>query len=312
MISADWGMPFPAPAKLNLFLHVIGRRPDGYHLLETLFRLVDLTDVLRFDSRRDSQVRLVTRARGLPQDDDLCVRAARALQRESGFTGGVDIHLEKRIPMGGGLGGGSSDAATTLIALNALWKLGLSRERMLPLALQLGADVPFFLFGRNAFGEGVGEQLTATNLPAAWYVILVPPVSVPTPVAFTAPELTRTTKSVKMSGFSEGSGEPEGSAQGARGYGWGYGWPKWQAGFGRNDLEPVVCSRYPEVSSHLEWLRRQVGGKPRAIARMSGSGACVFAELETENEARSMLSALPRGMRGMVAQGLSSHPLRDL
>jgi 4-diphosphocytidyl-2-C-methyl-D-erythritol kinase len=253
-------------------------------------------------------VRLVTRARGLPQDDDLCVRAARALQRESGFTGGVDIHLEKHSPMGGGLGGGSSDAATTLIALNALWKLGLSRERKAALALQLGADVPFFLLGHNAFGEGVGEQLSPADLPAAWYVILVPPVSVPTPVAFTAPELTRTTKSVKISSFSEGSGVLEAVAQAPD----GGGWPKWEAGFGRNDLEPVVCSRYPEVASHLGWLRQQVSGKARATVRMSGSGACVFAELETENEARLILSSLPGGMRGMVAQGLNCHPLSDM
>ena len=308
MIGADWSMPFPAPAKLNLFLHIIGRRPDGYHLLETLFRLIDLNDELRFESRPDSQVRLVTRARGVPQDNDLCVRAARALQRESGFTGGADIHLEKRIPMGGGLGGGSSDAATTLIVLNALWKIGLSRQRLAVLALQLGADVPFFLLGHNAFGEGVGELLTVTNLPAAWYVILAPAVSVPTPVAFGAPELTRTTKSVKISGFSGGSGVLGGWAQAPD----GQGWPKWEAGFGRNDLEPVVCSRYPAVASHLKWLQQQVGRKSRATVRMSGSGACVFAELETESEARLMLSALPEGMRGIVAQGLNSHPLFDL
>jgi 4-diphosphocytidyl-2-C-methyl-D-erythritol kinase len=275
-----WGWRYPAPAKLNLFLHVVGRRADGYHLLQTVFRLVDLCDWLRFTERQDGAIRLSRELPGVTAEENLAVRAARLLQSEGGAGRGVEIDIEKNIPIGGGLGGGSSDCATTLAALNRLWGLGLAPARLAELGLRLGADVPFFLFGANAFGEGVGERLTALDLPHAWYVVLTPPVSVPTREIFASPELTRNSKTIKISGFS--------------------------AGFGKNDLEPVVCRRYPDVAAHLEWLRRF------GDARMSGSGACVFAEFATEREARSVHSKMPARMRGLVVRGLDRQPLAAL
>jgi len=272
-----WDRVWPAPAKLNLFLHVVGRRSDGYHLLQTVFRLIDCCDRLRYSPRPSPNVSLAQPLPGVEEGDELCVRAARLLQRETGCRRGVEISIRKCIPMGGGLGGGSSDAATTLIALNRLWNLGLSRQRLAKLGIALGTDVPFFLCGENAFGEGVGEQLEPVILPRAWYVLLVPPVAVPTREIFAAPELTRNTKSIKISSFS--------------------------AGFGQNDLEPVVCRRYPAVATHLAWLRAF------GDARMSGSGACVFAEFPTEVQACTVVSELPPEMRGFAARGLERHPL---
>src|SRR5438093_1352897 len=271
---------YPAPAKLNLFLHVVGRRPDGYHLLQTAFRLIELCDWLRFTPREDGEIRPARAIPGIPESDDLTVRAARLLQAEGGARAGVEIELEKNIPIGGGLGGGSSDCATTLAVLNRLWGLDLPKDRIAELGLALGADVPFFLFGGNAFGEGIGERLTPLELPQAWYVVLVPPVAVATHAIFTAPELTRNSKTIKMSGFS--------------------------AGFGRNDLESVVCRRHAEVAAHLEWLRRF------GDARLSGSGACVFVEFATEREARAVLSRMPAEMRGFAVRGLDRHPLAAL
>jgi len=275
-----WGRRYPAPAKLNLFLHVVGRRPDGYHLLQTAFRLIDLCDWLSFSPRSDGEITLAREIPGVAADEHLAVRAARLLQAEAGSGAGVAIDLEKNIPIGGGLGGGSSDCATTLAALDALWGLNLGRERLAEMGLGLGADVPFFLYGRNAFGEGIGERLTALELPQAWYVVLVPPVAVSTRAIFAAPELTRNSKTIKISSFS--------------------------AGFGRNDLEPVACRRHPEVAEHLEWLRRF------GDARMSGSGACVFAEFAAEREARSVHSRMPADMRGFVVRGLDRQPLEAL
>ncbi len=272
----DW----PAPAKLNLFLHVVGRRSDGYHLLQSAFRLIDCSDRLRFSPRSDSEVRLALPLPGVEEDAELSVRAARLLQQEGQCRSGVDISLLKRIPIGGGLGGGSSDAATTLLVLNRLWSLNWRRERLARLALKLGADVPFFVFGRNAFAEGVGEALSPVELPPAWYVVLVPPVSVPTKAIFGDPGLTANTKTITISSFS--------------------------AGFGHNDLEPVVRRRYPIVAAHLTWLGEH------GDARLSGSGACVFAEFPTEAHARSVLGRVPAGMRGFVAAGLDRHPLADL
>jgi len=274
--ARDW----PAPAKVNLFLHVVGRREDGYHLLQSVFRLIDCSDRLRFGVRGDSQVRLATPLPGVEQDAELSVRAARLLQQESQCRAGADISLVKRIPMGGGLGGGSSDAATTLMVLNRLWGLRWPRERLARLALRLGADVPFFLFGENAFVEGIGEVLTPIRLPSAWYLVLVPPVSVPTAVIFGAPGLTANTKTITISSFS--------------------------AGFGHNDLEPIVRRRYPIVAAHLTWLGEH------GDARLSGSGACVFAEFPTEAHARSVLARMPGGMHGFVAAGLDRHPLASL
>jgi len=269
----------PAPAKLNLFLHVVGRRDDGYHLLQTLFRFIDLSDNLRFSLRKDGLVCRTNELVGVPQEQDLCVRAALLLQKEAGCTLGVDIAVEKHIPMGGGLGGGSSDAATTLLALNRLWKLDFSRERLMQLGLTLGADVPVFVFGENAFAEGVGEKLQAYSLPEAWYIVLFPRVHIPTAQIFARPELTRNTNSLTIRAL-----------------------PMAQL---HNDLQPVVCNLYPEVAHYLAWLGQF------AQARMTGSGACVFAEFTAEAQAREVLSQLPAGMRGTVARGLAQHPLRD-
>jgi len=189
---------YPAPAKLNLFLHVVGRRPDGYHLLQSVFRFIDYGDSLGFKLRSDGQVVRKTELAGVAPDKDLVVRAARLLQERTGCTQGVEIAVEKRLPMGGGLGGGSSDAATTLLALNRLWQLNLPRVELQQLGLQLGADVPVFIFGESAFAEGVGERLQPIHLPPAWYVVLIPPVSVPTAEIFAAPELTRKTTTIKI------------------------------------------------------------------------------------------------------------------
>lgn len=268
---------YAAPAKLNLFLHVIGRRADGYHLLQTVFRFLDFGDELGFSVRDDGVVRRVTELPGLPAEADLCVRAARLLKDRTGSSFGVDIELDKKLPMGSGLGGGSSDAATTLLVLNRLWQLGLSRTQLQGLALELGADVPVFVFGRSAFAEGVGERLAAVQLPPSWYLVLVPETAVSTAEIFSAPELTRTTNAITIAAFSVGQG--------------------------RNDLEPVVCRRYPQVARHLEWLR-QYGD-----ARMTGSGACVFCGFATEAQAQRVLSELPADMQGFVARGLDRHPL---
>lgn len=267
----------PAPAKLNLFLHVTGRRADGYHLLQTLFRFIDLNDTLHFELRADGVVHRTSEVEGVPEEQDLCVRAARLLQADTGCTQGVDITVEKHIPMGGGLGGGSSDAATTLIALNRLWSLNLTRERLMQLGLQLGADVPVFVFGENAFAEGVGEKLQAYALPEAWYVVLFPPVHVPTAKIFSHPELTRDSDSIIIRALST---QPL-----------------------RNDLQAVVCKLYPEVASDLA----ELGKYGRAM--MTGSGACVFAEFESRDAAYAVLRKLPQ--RGVVAKGLLKHPLHD-
>jgi 4-diphosphocytidyl-2-C-methyl-D-erythritol kinase len=279
-----WQRVWPAPAKLNLFLHVIGRRADGYHNLQTAFRLIDMGDTLRFTARADGDATLRRPLPGVAPERDLCLRAAALLKRATGHRGGVEIDLDKRIPAGGGLGGGSSDAATTLVVLNHLWRLGLKRGELQRLALELGADVPVFVFGENAFAEGVGEQLTPLALPAAWYLVLVPAVEVPTAAVFAAPELTRETKPIKITAFFDGL--------------------KQRAL--HNDLEPVVSKRYPEVARHLAWL------KQHGDARMSGSGACVFAEFSTESAAQAAHSQLPPAMRGFVARGLGRHPLYEL
>jgi 4-diphosphocytidyl-2-C-methyl-D-erythritol kinase len=269
-------MKYPAPGKLNLFLHVLGRRDDGYHELQTVFRLVERADQVTIAAREDGEVRFS----GPFGEDNLCLRAARLLKRESGTKQGCDLALEKVLPVGGGMGGGSSDAATVLMVLNRLWSLGLSRKALLELGVQLGADVPFFLFGKSAVGEGAGERLTGLELPPAWYLVLTPQVSVSTKEIFAAPSLTRDTKRLKMQPFLSGQG--------------------------RNDLEAVVAARYPDVASHLAWLKARMPG-----ARMTGSGACVFAEFKSEAEALALQSELPGTMRGFVTRGLERHPLHD-
>jgi 4-diphosphocytidyl-2-C-methyl-D-erythritol kinase len=265
-----------APAKLNLWLHVVGRRPDGYHLLQSVFRFLDYGDRLRLNLRDDGNIKRVTDLPGVPEEQDLVVRAARLLQKATGCSSGVDIAVEKKLPMGGGLGGGSSDAATVLLALNRLWELNLSRDELQRIGLTLGADVPVFIFGESAFAEGIGEVLQPIALPPAWYVVLIPPVCVATAEIFTAPELTRNSTSIKMCDLS--STEL------------------------RNDLQSVVCKRVPEVAKCLAWLG-QYGN-----ARMTGSGACVFAEFSSQAEAASVLAQA--AYAGFVAQGLDRHPLR--
>lgn len=275
-----WDSAYPAPAKLNLFLHVLGRRADGYHLLQTLFQFVDHGDTLHFSPRDDGAVRLLDPLPGVPEESDLTVRAARLLQEAAGCRRGVDIRLEKHLPMGGGLGGGSSDAATVLLALNHLWGLGLSRPRLQELGLGLGADVPVFVFGQAAFAEGVGEDLQAVSVPESWFLVLEPPVAVPTVDIFRAPELPRDTPPIQAG--------------------------QWHPGFGRNDMEAAACARFPEVARHLQWLSRF------GEARMSGSGACVFCTFADGAAARAALAGLPADMKGWVARGLERHPLHGL
>ena len=273
------GPDYLAPAKLNLFLHIVGRRADGYHLLQSVFVPIDRCDVLRFRVRDDGVVRRVNEVPGVASDDDLVVRAALLLQEATGTKQGVDIELEKHIPMGGGLGGGSSDAATTLLALAKLWNTGFEAEGLAAIAGPLGADVPFFLLGEPAWAEGIGDRLTPIDLPPRWYVVLTPPVAVPTVEIYTAPELTRNTEPLKMEDFSA-------HAHFSR-----------DRGF-RNDMEAVVTARYPQVREHLEWLRKY------ADARMTGSGSCVFAGFDTREEAQRVLDAAPQGMKGFVAEQL--------
>jgi len=266
---------YPAPAKLNLFLHVLSRRADGYHDLQTVFRLIDRADRVGIAPRRDGEIRFS----GQFGEHNLVVRAAKLLKTETSVRHGCDLALEKAIPVGGGLGGGSSDAATTLLVLNRLWKTALDAADLMRIALRLGADVPFFVLGRNALGEGIGERLTPIDLPRAWYLVLVPQVSVSTRETF-ASALTSQGKRLKI--------------------------PPFLSGQGCNDLEPVVMARFPEVAAALAWLK-----KHRPQARMTGSGACVFAEFESEAEARALHTQLPGGMNGFVAQGLERHPLHE-
>ncbi|MEF8714105.1 MAG: 4-(cytidine 5'-diphospho)-2-C-methyl-D-erythritol kinase [Accumulibacter sp.] len=276
----DWQSIYPAPAKLNLFLHVVGRRADGYHLLQTMFRFLDHGDRLRFSPRADGLVRLATPLAGVAPDQELSVRAARLLQAETHCPAGVNIRIEKHLPLGGGLGGGSSDAATVLLALNHLWKLHLPRRHLQEIGLTLGADVPVFVFGRNAFAEGIGETLLAVELPPRWYVVLEPPLQVPTAAIFGAPELKRDSLAIDPA--------------------------SWRPGFGGNDLEAVACARFPAIAEHLVAL------SAFAPARMSGSGACIFAEFASREEAENALRQLPGTMRGWLATGLDRHPLCEL
>ena len=276
----DWQSTYPAPAKLNLFLHVVGRRADGYHLLQTLFRFIDHGDRLSFSPRDDGAVLLATPLPGVPPESDLTVRAARLLQAETGCHKGVEIRMEKLLPLGGGLGGGSSDAATVLLALNHLWQLGLPRQRLQEIGLALGADVPVFVFGRNAFAEGVGEALQAVDLPPAWYVVLEPPVQVPTVAIFGAPELKRDSAPMHAA--------------------------DWKPGVGGNDLEAVALARFPVVAEYLDWLSRF------APARMNGSGACVFAEFKDRESAEAVVRQIPKHWRGWLTAGLERHPLQAL
>lgn len=273
------GPAWPAPAKINLFLHVVGRRADGYHLLQTVFRFLDYGDKLHIATRTDGAINLRTPLPGVPVERDLTWRAARLLQVYTGCRLGADIWLDKRLPLGGGLGGGSSDAATVLIALNHLWGLGLTRQTLQALGLKLGADVPVFIYGRSAFAEGVGERLQSVSLAPASYVVLTPPVTVSTAEVFASPALTRDTPAIRIGTFSPG--------------------------YGRNDLEPAVISSYPVVGEYLAWLK-QYGD-----ARMTGSGACVFAAYPNRAAADEVFGKRPANWAGFVADGLDRHPLFD-
>ena len=279
---------YAAPAKLNLFLHVVGKRRDGYHLLQSIFTLIDLQDRLRFRVRDDGVIRRVNEVEGVPAEEDLAVRAALLLKEASGSAMGADIEVDKRIPIGGGLGGGSSDAATVLMALNGLWKTGFEPEALAEIGGGLGADIPFFLFGRSAWAEGTGDRLREIRIPPRLYVVLAPPVHVSTREVFAAPELTRNTEPLKMEDFSA-------QQPGVTGVGGG--------SIFHNDLEPVVTARFPEVREHLEFLKRH------GDARMTGSGSCVFAAFDEHGEAQRVLQALPAKMRGFIARGLDRHPL---
>jgi 4-diphosphocytidyl-2-C-methyl-D-erythritol kinase len=283
----------PAPAKLNLFLHVTGRRPDGYHLLETVFELVDLCDRVHLVRRDDGAIVRRDPLPGVPPEADLAVRAARLLAAETGCRLGVEIALDKRIPLGGGLGGGSSDAATVLLGLNRLWNLRLERRRLMAIGLQLGADVPVFVFGRRAFAAGIGERLRALPAPPAWFVVVAPPAQVPTAAVFGSAELTRDTKPLKIFGLSR----------------------ERSVFRGKNDLEPVVCAAWPPVAEALAALRLaadQAGADGR-LARMTGSGACVFCPAPDELVAESIRQRMARQAVGSVfaVRSLDRHPLRD-
>ncbi|GLU32903.1 4-(cytidine 5'-diphospho)-2-C-methyl-D-erythritol kinase [Trinickia caryophylli] len=280
----------PAPAKLNLFLHITGRRSDGYHMLQTVFQLVDWGDTLHFTVRHDGAVHRKTDVQGVPERADLVVRAACLLKAHTGTTLGVDIEIDKRLPMGAGLGGGSSDAATTLLALNRLWKLDLPRAQLQALGLQLGADVPFFIFGKNAFAEGVGEALQPVALPSRAFLVVCPNAHVPTAEIFSDELLTRDSKVITITDFLA---QQSCSA-------------RWPDSYGRNDMQPVVVGKYAEVAQVLKWFENV------APARMTGSGSSVFAAFSSVAEAKaaqSELAVLGKGWASAVAPSLDTHPL---
>ena len=272
-------LSLPAPAKINLFLHITGRRPDGYHNLQTLFQLLDFGDQLDIEVDPNGVIRVTPTLESVPPEDNLVYRAAQLLQKESSCKMGAAIRLHKRLPMGGGLGGGSSDAATTLLALNELWQLGWTRERLMPLGQQLGADVPVFIFGHSAWAEGVGEQLTAVEIKSSWYLVLAPDTQVSTATIFAHQGLTRNTHPIKIRAFLE------------RG--------------GRNDCQTVVEALYPQVKKARLWLAQF------ADARLTGTGACLFARFDSEADARSVLEQMPAPWQGFVAKGVNRSPLLD-
>lgn len=273
MAESHW----PAPAKLNLFLHITGKRPDGFHDLQTVFQLIDLCDDIAITVRDDGVIERTAGPSDVPPETDLVVRAARALKAESGTPLGASLRVTKRIPMGGGLGGGSSDAATTLLALNHLWSTGLTPEKLAALGLALGSDVPVFVAGSSAWAEGRGEHLTPVELPERWFVVIHPGVHVPTAAVFQAPELTRNSPKITMRALS-GTG-------------------------GRNDCESVVRARFPEVADALDWLARF------GPARLTGTGACVFADFARAADAERVAARVPDRWTSFVARGLNTSPV---
>jgi 4-diphosphocytidyl-2-C-methyl-D-erythritol kinase len=270
---------WPAPAKLNLMLRIVGRRADGYHELQTVFQFLDTGDELHFHLHDDPEIRLRNPIEGVPAERDLCHRAAQALQQACGCRGGVEIELRKQLPMGGGLGGGSSDAATTLVALNRLWNCGLDNHQLRAIGLDLGADVPVFIHGHAVWAEGVGEQFTNIEPPAVWYLVLIPDCQVSTAEIFAQPDLTRHSPRIRIRDFLKGDS--------------------------RNDCLPVVRKRHPRVAAALDWLNQF------AAARLTGTGACVFAAFADEQHARAAHQALPAELEGFVARGVNRSPLLD-
>ncbi|MRS16959.1 4-(cytidine 5'-diphospho)-2-C-methyl-D-erythritol kinase [Enterobacteriaceae bacterium RIT691] len=274
---------WPSPAKLNLFLYITGQRADGYHTLQTLFQFLDYGDTLTIDVRQDGQLRLLTPVEGVPDEDNLIVRAARLLMKTAADSGrllenaGADISIDKQLPMGGGLGGGSSNAATVLVALNHLWHCGLSVDELAAIGLTLGADVPVFVRGHAAFAEGVGEVLTPVTVPEKWYLVAHPGESIPTPVIFNDPELPRNSphRSIETLLNCEFS----------------------------NDCEVIARKRFRKVDAALSWLLEY------APSRLTGTGACVFAEFDTESAARQVLEQAPEWLQGFIARGVNTSPL---
>lgn len=267
----------PSPAKLNLFLHITGQRADGYHSLQTLFQLLDFGDELEFRIRDDSRLRLTPELEGVPQNDNLIIKAARQLQQHSKCVLGVDIQLRKRLPMGGGIGGGSSNAATTLLALNQLWRLNYSLTQLADIGRQLGADVPVFVRGQTAWAEGIGEQLTTVDMPTLWYLVMTPQCHVSTAEIFSHKELTRDTAIIKVAAFLKTGG--------------------------KNDCQSLVRNLYPEVDQALDWLS-QFGH-----AQLTGTGACVFASFESKTAAEAALAQAPDDLSGFIAKGVNQSPL---
>lgn len=270
-------LTLPAPAKLNLFLHVTGQRENGYHELQTIFQFIDYSDSVRLATRTDHNIVLHSKLHGILPEENLCVRAAKEMQKHDRKRRGVDIYLEKQIPMGGGLGGGSSDAATTIVGLNTLWDLQLPQNQLLQLGVQLGADVPVFIEGKACWAEGIGDIMTPIELPEPWYVVLIPPVTVPTAEIFFDKRLTRDTPKRKMAPSLVESGH--------------------------NDCEAVVIRRYPEVGEAIEWLNQY--GK----ARMTGSGACVFAAFANEQSAKEVADKVEAPLKAFVAKGQNTSAL---
>lgn len=291
MIVQQDFLAFPAPAKLNLFLHIVGQRTDGYHLLQTVFQLIDYQDVVYLKPRTDGVIGRailanVSGLRTVPEAQDLCLRAAKLLQTHTGCRLGVDIAIEKRVPMGGGLGGGSSDAATVLLALNQLWGLHLSRAQLQSLGLQLGADVPFFIFGQNAWAEGIGEVFQALDLAPKHYVVLTPDVHVSTREVFASKALTKNTLSTTMLDFSRAT------KNGC-----------FSSAVYKNDLQAVVCQQYPQVAQCVDWLNQF------SIAHMTGSGASVFAAFDDVASAQAVLAQCPKEYKSVCVSSMQQHPL---
>lgn len=277
-------LSFSAPAKVNVFLHITGRRDDGYHTLQSAFQLIDFNDTISLKPTKNGLIKRQKTIEGVPEHEDLCVRAAYAIQQATGCSQGVEIEVEKRIPMGGGLGGGSSDAATMLLALNHLWNLNLSRKMLMKIGLELGADVPFFIFGQSAWAEGIGEILTPLAIPTQFYVVLTPQAHVSTAKVFAHSGLTKDSKPLKIADFSNGA----------------------NPNLFRNDLEKIVCEEYSAVASALEWLNQY------GQARMSGSGASVFVAVDSLAKANKIFAQKPANMQGFVAKSLDQHPLYEL